>query len=87
MLSGAARIHCARFRDELYATVPHGNDPIIGEEMEGVGLLAASFKAEDPVWCVVKGVSDFADESRDVVLVTVRADPGTIEQRGIMPGS
>jgi adenosylhomocysteine nucleosidase len=64
MLSGAARIHCARFRDELYATVPHGNDPIVGGEMEGVGLLAASVKADDPVWCVVKGISDFADEHR-----------------------
>jgi nucleoside phosphorylase len=64
MLSGAARIHCERFRDELYATVPHGNDPIVGGEMEGVGLLAASVKADDPVWCVVKGIGDFADECR-----------------------
>ena len=65
MLSGAARIHCARFRDELYTTVPHGNDPIVGGEMEGVGLLAASVKADDPAWCVVKGISDFADERRN----------------------
>jgi nucleoside phosphorylase len=36
MLSGAARIHCARFRDELYGSAPHGNVPIIGGEMEGV---------------------------------------------------
>jgi nucleoside phosphorylase len=65
MLSGAARIHSARFRDELYNTVPHGNDPIVGGEMEGVGLLAAALKPDDPVWCVVKGISDFADELRD----------------------
>jgi nucleoside phosphorylase len=65
MLSGAARIHCARFRDELYRTVPHGNEPIVGGEMEGVGLLAAAAKADDPVWCVVKGIGDFADEQRD----------------------
>ena len=65
MLSGAARIHCARFRDELYNTAPHGNDPICGGEMEGVGLLAATMKADDPVWCVVKGICDFADEQRD----------------------
>ncbi len=64
MLSGAARIHCARFRDELYATAPHGNDPIVGGEMEGVGLLAAAVRADDPAWCVVKGFSDFADEQR-----------------------
>jgi nucleoside phosphorylase len=64
MLSGAARIHCAKFRDELYATAPHGNEPIVGGEMEGVGLLAAAVKADDPAWCVVKGISDFADEQR-----------------------
>jgi adenosylhomocysteine nucleosidase len=64
MLSGAARIHCARFRDELYDSAPHGNDPIVGGEMEGVGLLAAALKADDPAWCVVKGISDFADEQR-----------------------
>ncbi len=65
ILSGAARIHCARFRDELYNTAPHGNEPIVGGEMEGVGLLAAALKADDPAWCVVKGISDFADEYRD----------------------
>jgi adenosylhomocysteine nucleosidase len=65
MLSGAARIHCAKFRDELYRTVPHGNEPIVGGEMEGVGLLAATVKADDPVWCVIKGIGDFADERRD----------------------
>ena len=53
LLSGAARIHCARFRDELYAAVPHGNDPIVGGEMEGVGLLAASVKGGGS--CVVRG--------------------------------
>jgi adenosylhomocysteine nucleosidase len=65
ILSEAARIHCAKFREELYATAPHGNEPIVGGEMEGVGLLAAALKADDPVWCVVKGISDFADEKRD----------------------
>jgi len=64
ILSGAARIHCARFRDELYSTAPHGNEPIVGGEMEGVGLLAAAIKVDDPVWCVVKGIRDFADEQR-----------------------
>jgi nucleoside phosphorylase len=64
MLSGAARIHCARFRDELFGSVPHGNEDIVGGEMEGVGLLAASLKADDPAWCVVKGICDFADEQR-----------------------
>lgn len=64
ILSGAARIHCRAFRDELVGGVPGGEDRIVGGEMEGVGLLAAS-AAGDPIWCVVKGVSDFADEDRD----------------------
>jgi nucleoside phosphorylase len=65
VLSGAARIHCGRFRDELVNSVPGGEDPIVGGEMEGVGLLAASVAADDSIWCVVKGISDFADENRD----------------------
>jgi adenosylhomocysteine nucleosidase len=65
ILSGAARIHCAAYRDELFRGVPHGNEEIVGGEMEGVGLLAASLRPDDPVWCVVKGICDFADENRD----------------------
>ena len=68
MLSGAARIHSARFRDELVRSVSVGDEPIVGGEMEGVGLLAASIAADDPIWCVVKGISDFADENRDAVI-------------------
>lgn len=72
MLSGAARIHSRCFRDELAQAVPAGTDPIIGGEMEGVGLLAASTALDNPIWCVVKGISDFADEDRDVVIDTNR---------------
>ena len=68
ILSGAARIHSRRFRDELVRGIPAGEDPIVGGEMEGVGLLAASLAADDPIWCVVKGISDFADENRDAVI-------------------
>ncbi len=64
LLSGAARIHTRIFRDELMRTVPVGNDPIVGGEMEGVGLLGT---ADEPNWCVVKGIVDFADEDRDAV--------------------
>jgi nucleoside phosphorylase len=53
ILSGAARIHSNRFRNELVRSVPAGEDPIVGREMEGVGLLAASLTADDPIWCVV----------------------------------
>ena len=74
---GPLAYHCAGFRDELYRTVPHGNEPIVGGEMEGVGLLAASVKGDDPVWCVVKGISDFADEQRDEDINTgLRVAPG-----------
>jgi nucleoside phosphorylase len=68
MLSGAARIHSGFYRDELVRSVPPGEDLIIGGEMEGVGLLAASETWGDPVWCIVKGISDFADENRNVVI-------------------
>lgn len=70
ILSGAARIHCRAFRDELLRGVPPGPDPIVGGEMEGVGLLAASAGPDSPIWCVVKGVSDFADEDRDEAIKT-----------------
>jgi adenosylhomocysteine nucleosidase len=35
-------------------------------------LLAASLTADDPIWCVVKGISDFADESRDAEIERYR---------------
>jgi adenosylhomocysteine nucleosidase len=68
LLSGAARIQSSSFRDELVRSVPAGEDSIVGGEMEGVGLLAASVAPDNPVWCVVKGISDFADEKRDAVI-------------------
>jgi adenosylhomocysteine nucleosidase len=67
LLSGGARIHSRFFRDELVASVPVGEDEIVGGEMEGVGLLSIS-PANDPAWIVVKGISDFADEDRDAVI-------------------
>jgi nucleoside phosphorylase len=63
-LSGGARIHSGLFRDELVTSVPAADDVIVGGEMEGVGLLSIS-PANDPVWIVVKGISDFADEDTD----------------------
>src|SRR5262245_25201601 len=68
LLSGAARIHCGRFRDEVVRSMPPGPDLIVGGEMEGVGLLAASTSPDDPIWCVVKGISDFADEKREEMI-------------------
>ena len=40
-----------------------GTGGYVGGEMEGVGLLAACEKSS-PVWIVVKGISDFADDLR-----------------------
>lgn len=68
MLSGGARIHCAVFRDELVRSVAAAGHPVVGGEMEGVGLLAASLSGDDSIWCVVKAISDFADEDRDKVI-------------------
>jgi adenosylhomocysteine nucleosidase len=77
LLSGAARIHSRRFRNELVEQVPAGDDPIVGGEMEGVGLLAASTDDDNPIWCVVKGIADFADENRDMVIEKNR-DPACL---------
>ena len=68
ILSGAARIQSRFYRDEIVRQLSSTTDPIIGGEMEAVGLLTASTNWNDPVWCVVKGISDFADEDRDGVI-------------------
>jgi nucleoside phosphorylase len=72
LLSGSARIFCGRFRDDLVRVIPLGRDRIIGGDMEGVGLLSVS-PADKPLWAVVKGISDFADEERDGIIETTRA--------------
>lgn len=69
ILSGAARIHSESFRRELVKSVPQSDEPIVGGEMEAIGLLGVD---ESPVWCVVKGISDFADSKRDKVIEKTR---------------
>ncbi|SKA90260.1 adenosylhomocysteine nucleosidase [Prosthecobacter debontii] len=64
ILTGGAKIHCAKYRDHLVKHLSQDADPVIGGEMEGAGFLAASDPAE-PAWIVVKGISDFADKKRD----------------------
>ena len=64
MLTGGARIHCRKFRDELVKALSREDERIIGGEMEGAGLLAAS-DPDAPTWVVVKGICDFADRRRD----------------------
>lgn len=73
LLSGGARIHCAAFRDELARECGRGKGPdlVVGGDMEGVGLLAASDR-ERPNWIVVKAISDWADRDRDDVIERTR---------------
>ena len=63
MLTGGALIKCARFRDELVRNLSNRGELVIGGEMEGAGLLAAS-NPRAPTWIIAKGILDFADEER-----------------------
>ena len=72
LLSGGARISSASFRDALAAGIPDGPHPVIGGDMEGVGLLAVA-PADEPRWLVVKGVSDFAEGGSSETRPEVRA--------------
>jgi len=63
-ISGSTQISSRLFRDEMVRTLqPLTDNPIIGGEMEGIGLLSVS-NPDDPAWVLVKGISDFADETR-----------------------
>lgn len=73
LLSGAARIHCAAFRDELSRQC-RGSDgaAVVGGDMESVGLLSASDARSHPCWVAVKAISDFADWQRDKIIERAR---------------
>jgi nucleoside phosphorylase len=72
LLSGGARIYSVDFRNRLLRWVPTTpNHPIVGGEMEGVGLLSAS-DPQSPCWVVVKGISDFADKEHELSTSRVR---------------
>jgi nucleoside phosphorylase len=76
LLSGQARIRARSFRDGLRDAVLNSgnlpaNHPIVGGEMEGVGLLSAA-TPENRFWIIVKGICDFADEYRDSVIEHTR---------------
>ena len=70
LLSGASRIHCSTYRDELCAAFPD-RGIVVGGDMEGIGLLASSDETESR-WIIVKGISDFADEERDKIIDKTR---------------
>ncbi|MBX3158343.1 MAG: hypothetical protein KF773_20405 [Deltaproteobacteria bacterium] len=63
ILSGGARIESAVYRDELVASLPAMDQPVIGGEMEGMGAISAALSTDpnEPGWVIVKGISDFAD--------------------------
>ena len=61
LLSGGARIESAQYRNELISRIPAMDSPIIGGEMEAMGIVSASTAIDEPGWVVVKGISDFAD--------------------------
>lgn len=76
ILSGGARIESAAFRDELLASLPAMEQPVIGGEMEGMGAVSAALAsdpADDPGWVIVKGISDFADASSRSKIKETRA--------------
>lgn len=66
MLSGGAIIRSNQYLKELVNSVPQAEDGIIGGDMEGVGLLSVSHP-DEPLWVVVKGISDFADDCRATI--------------------
>ena len=65
ILSGGSRIFSQHYLRNLLVEVTgsSGLGGYVGGEMEGVGLLAATSKNK-PMWVVVKGISDFADDQR-----------------------
>lgn len=75
ILSGGSRVRSQLFLRELLASVTgdEGRGGYVGGEMEGVGLLAASERA-NPAWVVVKGISDFADDQQRVDVEAGRAE-------------
>ena len=75
MLSGAARIFSRHYLDELLKSVPGVKHGVVGGEMEGAGLLSVSPRKK-PLWIVVKGISDYADENRDAEIKHNRPTAG-----------
>ena len=67
----AARVFSRHYLAELLTLVPGVEDGVIGGEMEGAGLLSVSPR-KHPLWIVVKGICDFADENRDAEITDNR---------------
>lgn len=63
ILSGGVVVRSTEFKHELIGLLPPAEEPIVGGEMEAVGLLSVS-PPETPAWIVVKGISDFGEKKR-----------------------
>jgi nucleoside phosphorylase len=63
VLSGGTAIYCTKYRDELVRAFQPCPEQIVGGEMEAAGLISVS-PVDDPAWIVVKGISDFAEDTR-----------------------
>jgi nucleoside phosphorylase len=76
ILSGGAKIESAAYRDELVASLPSMDQPVIGGEMEGMGAISAALSTDpsEPGWVVVKGISDFADAPSRLKIKETRAE-------------
>jgi len=64
VLTGSAKIQCTQYRKELVTAFSEIDEPVVGGEMEGAGLLATCERSF-PSWVVVKGITDFADERQE----------------------
>ena len=67
LLSGSARIYSSLYRDHLVKAFSELGISVVGGDMEGVALASAS-PPKKPLWIVVKGISDFADEERNKII-------------------
>lgn len=72
MLSGGTHIACRAYRDHLVLACSSKAEQIIGGEMEGTGFLSLS-DGNSPIWIIVKGIADFADEERAKVIKSNRS--------------
>jgi adenosylhomocysteine nucleosidase len=72
-LSGGSRIRSQSYLKQLLAQVTgtEGPEGYVGGEMEGVGLLSSCEK-KNPIWAVVKGICDFADDKQGEDAATQR---------------
>lgn len=72
MLSGGSVINSAKARDDLVEALrSRTTKPIIGGEMEALGIVGVGLQAPAQ-WGVIKGISDFADETRNEHLPQTR---------------